>query len=94
MGSEYDISHCAERVGLVSLRLHTKSRIVPERCSEPVFSPIPIGGWVGTEGGRGMRETREERRGDEDETRRDATSRVNEISLDDDFDLRESASRI
>lgn len=40
MESEYDISHCAERVGLVSLRLHTKSRIVPERCSEPVF---PIG---------------------------------------------------
>jgi len=48
-GSEYDISHCAERVGLVSLRLHTKSRIVPERCSEPVFSPIRIGGkeWKG-----------------------------------------------
>jgi len=38
MKSEYDISYCAERVGLVSLRLHTKSRIVLERCSESVFS--------------------------------------------------------
>lgn len=34
MENEYDISHCAERVGLVSLRLHTKSHVVSERCSE------------------------------------------------------------
>lgn len=40
MENEYDISHCAGRVGLVSPCLHTKSRIVPERCSKPVF---PIG---------------------------------------------------
>lgn len=45
MKNEYDISHCAERVSLVSLpRLHTKSHIVPERCSKPVF---PIGCLVG-----------------------------------------------
>lgn len=42
-GRKYDISHCAERVGLVYPRLHTKSRIAPERCSKPVFSSIPIG---------------------------------------------------
>lgn len=76
--SEYDISHCAERVGLVSLRLHTKSRIVPERCSEPVFSPIRIDG----PGRKGWKRGKRGRCG--------ATSRVNEVSPDDDFDLRES----
>lgn len=80
MESEYDISHCAARVGLVSLRLHTKSRIVPERCSEPVFSPIPIGVM-----GEERRREGEEKSG---ATRRHRSTRF----LDDDFDLRELRS--